>query len=183
VAADSRSKSEERRREKKYPEKTMGLEQWLGEFCKLHEQARTDALPASDRKRYLAARDELATALLKAQRIALQSGEVPRRSLRAALGFAISLQLPGGNLHSITRDLSSGGFSVMLSNAPLIGAVVPFTLKLAAKDSVEGKARLVSLSPISNTRRGSFSFEPLAPEVVERIELLVFDAVVAQLKA
>jgi hypothetical protein len=160
----------------------MGLQQWLDQFCVLHEQARGGSLSKSDHPRYLAGRDELARALLKAQQIALQPGERPRSSLRAASALQITLQLPSGTLHTITRDIGSGGFSVRLASPPPLGAVVVFTLKLSAKESIEGKAKVVSLSPVSDTRRASFCFDGLTPEMVERIEMVVFDAIVTQLK-
>jgi hypothetical protein len=161
----------------------MGLQEWLTQFCKLHQQARDGTLHNSERDRYNAARDELARALLKAQRIALQPSETPRRSLRAALALSISLHLPGGVVQLLTRDISSGGFSMKLANPPPNGTLVPFTLRLPGKESLEGKARLVSSVQAPEGRRASFSFEKLAPDLVEKIELAVFDAVVKQLSA
>jgi PilZ domain-containing protein len=161
----------------------MGLDQWLTQFCKLHDQARNGTLHNSERNRYNDARDELARALLKAQRIALQPAEIPRQTLRAALALSISLHLPGGVVQILTRDISSGGFSVKLANLPPNGTVVPFTLRLSGKDTLEGRAKLISATPAAEGRRASFSFEKLAPDLVERIEMTVFDAVVAQLKA
>jgi hypothetical protein len=160
----------------------MSLVQWLTEFTGLHEQARKGELSKPDQVRYLAARDDLARALLKAQRVALQPSETPRTRLRAALAFSITLQLPGGAIPTITRDICSGGFSVKLSNVPSPGTVVPFSLRLSAKDVVEGNARLVSWVAVDEGRRASFSFDELAGEVAERIEMIVFDAIVKQLK-
>jgi hypothetical protein len=160
----------------------MGLAEWLARFVKLHEQARTGAMSDADRGRYLAARDELALALLKTQRVTLQPGEVARTKLRAALAFSITVQLPDGPFPTITRDISSGGFSIKVTNMPPSGAMVAFSLRLSAKDIVEGNARLVSWMAVPEGRRASFTFDGLDPEVTERIEMAVFDAVVKQLK-
>jgi hypothetical protein len=160
----------------------MSLAEWLARFVKLHEQARAGAMSDADRSRYLAARDEFARALLKTQRVTLQPGETPRAKLRAALAFSITVQLPDGAFPTITRDISSGGFSIKLMNMPSSSAVVAFSLRLSAKDIVEGNARLVSWVAVEEGRRASFSFDGLAPEVSERIEMAVFDAVVKQLK-
>jgi hypothetical protein len=161
----------------------MGLQQWLDKFCGWHEQARAGTLPKDDQARYLSGRDELARALLKAQQIILQPGELPRRSLRASTGLQITVEIPGSPpLQTITRDIGSGGFSIRVSHSLTLGMVVPFTLKLTAKDPVEGKAKLVSLGPVSESRRASFAFEGLKSDVTERIEMTVFDAIVAQLK-
>jgi hypothetical protein len=159
----------------------MGLQQWLDDFCKLHERARNSML-GPDKDRYLAARNELARALLKAQRIALQTGEVPRSSLRAAVALSITIQVPGGAVQTLTRDVGSGGFSVILPSPPGMGTVLPFSLRLPGNDTVEGKARLVGLTSNADSRRASFTFEPLPSDVIERIEMVVFDAVVGQLK-
>jgi hypothetical protein len=160
----------------------MGLQQWLDGFCKLHEQVRAGTLAKSDQAKYIAGRDELARALLKAQQITLQPGELPRRSLRAATALQISLQLPSGPLQTITRDIGSGGYSVRVSSAPAVGAIVIFSLRLSTKDVIEGSSRLLNLSPVSESRRASFCFENLPAEVTERIEMTVFDAIVSQLK-
>jgi hypothetical protein len=160
----------------------MSLAEWLARFVKLHEQARAGTLLEAERSRYLAARNELARALLKTQRVALQPAEVPRGRLRAALAFSVTLQLPGGAVPTITRDISSGGFSVKLSTVPPPGTVVAFSLRLSAKDVVEANARLVSWVAVDEGRRASFTFVDLRPEVTERIEMAVFDAVVNQLK-
>jgi hypothetical protein len=160
----------------------MGLADWLARFVKLHEQARTGAMSEADRSRYLTARDELALALLKTQRVALQPGEIPRTRLRAALAFSITVQLPDGPFPTITRDISSGGFSIKVTSMPPAGGKVAFSLRLSAKDAVEANARLVSWVAVDGGRRASFTFDGLDPEVTERIEMAVFDAVVKQLK-
>jgi hypothetical protein len=164
-------------------EATMNLKEWIVEFCKMHEQARQGTLQHAERNEYLAARDELARALLKAQRITLQAGQQPRRSIRASLALPMTLQLPAGRLSTLTLDISSGGFSAMLSSAPTVGLKVSFALKLGRLDPpIEGKAKLLALNLQGSGPRGSFSFDDLDLEMAERLEMTVFDAVVAQLR-
>jgi hypothetical protein len=162
----------------------MQLQGWLVEFCKLHERAHRGSLSAEEHSEYLAARDELARAVLKAQRIVLRDGQHPRQSLRAALALQVTLQLPSGKLSTLTQDISSGGFSALVSSSPAAGLIVPFSLRLS-KDAppVEGKARLVGIAPGANSMRVGFNYEGLPAESVERIELAVFDSLVAQLTA
>jgi hypothetical protein len=162
----------------------MQLQGWLVEFCKLHERAHRGSMTPAEQRDYLAARDELARAVLKAQRIVLRDGQQARQSLRAALALQVTLQMPSGKLSTLTQDISSGGFSALISTSPGPGLVVPFSLRLS-KDAppVEGKARLVGLAPGASSLRVGFTFEGLPPEAVERIELAVFDSLVAQLTA
>ena len=160
----------------------MNLQLWLGEFCKMHERAYRNTLSPQERNEYLAARNELARAVLKVQRIALQPGQSPRKNLRAALALPVTLQLPNGKLSTITQDISSGGFSTILSVAPAAGMVVTFSLRLTrTSDLIEGQARLVGVDQAGNRTRAGFSYQDLPADSVERIELTVFDAVVAQL--
>jgi hypothetical protein len=157
------------------------LEVWLDNFCTLHGRARRGELSPADREQYLAARDELAGALLKAQRIALHAGEQPRRTLRAAAMLPVCLHLPGGDVEAITRDVSAGGFSVTLERATVPDGAVRFSLRLARDHTVTGHARLVAFTAGKDSPRASFCFETLSPEAIEQIELTVFDAVVNQL--
>ena len=160
----------------------MNLQAWLSEFCKLHERAYRGSLPKEERDEYLAARNELARALLKAQHIALQPGQTPRRSLRAALALPLTLQLPGGKLSTVTQDISAGGFSTILSVAPVAGLTIPFSLRLSrGTPAIEGQARLVGVEGAGSSMRAGFAYQDLPADEVERIELSVFDSVVAQL--
>ncbi len=160
----------------------MNLQVWLGEFCKLHERAYRGTLSSDERNEYVAARNELARALLKAMRISLQPGQTPRRSLRAALALPVTLQLPGGKISTVTQDISSGGFSAILPVSPVAGLLVPFSLRLTrGAVPIDGQARLAGVDAAGPSNRVGFSFQELPADDVERIELTVFDSVVAQL--
>jgi hypothetical protein len=162
----------------------MQLQGWLAEFCKMHERAHRGSLEGTEQAEYLAARDELARAVLRAQRIALKPGQHPRQRLRAALALQVVLQLPAGRLQTLTQDVSSGGFSALVSTLQTAGHLVPFSLKLSRGGlPVEGNARVVGTDPGGTGMRVAFAYDNLAPELVERIELAVFDSLVAQLTA
>jgi hypothetical protein len=162
----------------------MRLQRWLSQFCEMHGRAAQGKLSPGERIEYLAARDELARALLSAQRSLLQPGQTPRRSLRAALALPLTLLLPKGRLSVVTQDISAGGFSTLLAAPPPIGLVVQFSLRLSRKsDPIEAHARLVAIHPTGSGIRAGFAYQDLAPEEIERIELAVFDTVVAQLTA
>lgn len=158
------------------------MQEWLEGFCKLHERAGRGELSPEERRDYLDARDELARALLKTQRISLHPGQVARHSLRAALALPVALQLRAGRVQALTQDISAGGFSVILAVATAGESAVPFTLKLGRDGApIEGKARVVGGPGAGGNGRVGFAFVEIAPESVERIEVRVFDSVVAQL--
>ncbi len=160
----------------------MQLQDWLTEFCKLHERAHQGTLTPVEQGEYLAGRAELARAVLRAQRVGLKPGQRPRQSLRAALALQVVLQLPAGRVQTLTQDISAGGFSVILSTLPSPGQMVSFVLRLAREGApIDGQARVVGTDPGRNGLRVAFAYEGLSEEAVERIELTVFDSLVAQL--
>lgn len=70
----------------------MRLTEWLTAFKALHRKAHDNALSAEERQVYLAHRDELASALLAAQRLTLQPGQLPRQALRVARALQLDLR-------------------------------------------------------------------------------------------
>lgn len=157
------------------------LAQWLLEFRGLHEKARQGRLRDAEAVRYVAARDELARALLAAQRLALKPGETPRRALRVARALQADLDLPTSRVRAPTLDLSTGGFSCLLARAPPLGDELGFTLRIPGAEPLSGRARVQDVRPREGNVRVSFMFTALPDAERERMELLVFDTVLAQL--
>ncbi len=62
----------------------MSLADWLAEFRGLHQRAASDQLSPPEWVAYRQGREELARALLAAQRLSLKPGETPRQALRVA---------------------------------------------------------------------------------------------------
>ncbi len=119
-----------------------GLSEWLLTFRQLHEKARRGQLAERELQAYRAGRDELARALLAAQRLALRPGEVPRRALRVARALQVDLDLGTSRERAVTLDISTGGFSCLLAKAPPIGDEVGFSLRLPAAEALAGRARI-----------------------------------------
>jgi hypothetical protein len=157
------------------------LAQWLLEFRALHERARRGQLRDADAARYRAARDELARALLGAQRLGLKPGETPRRALRVARALQADLDLPTSHVRAMTIDISTGGFSCLLSRAPPLGDDIRFTLRLPGAEPLSGKARVQDARPREGNVRVAFMFTSLSEAEHERMEMFVFDTVLAQL--
>ncbi len=160
---------------------TVSLSEWLRAFRDLHERARRGQLSQRDEATYRAGRDELARALLAAQRLSLNVGQTPRQALRVARALQVDLDLLTSNVRAVTVDVSSGGFSCLLAKAPPLGDEVKFSLRIPAADPLAGHARVADVKPAQGNARVSFQFLGLGPEDRERIELFVFDTVLTQL--
>jgi len=159
----------------------MSLAEWLRTFRDLHERARRGSLKAAEEVAYRAGREELARALLAAQRLTLKPGETPRQALRVARALQVDLDLLTSQQRAITIDLSTGGFSCLLAKAPPLGDDVGFSLRLPATEPLAGRVRVADVKPLQGNVRVAFQFAGLEPKDRERLELFVFDTVLAQL--
>jgi PilZ domain-containing protein len=159
-----------------------GLSDWLRAFRQLHEKARRAPLGGEELETYRAGRDELARALLAAQRLSLRPGETPRRALRVARALQVDLDLVTSRERAVTIDLSTGGFSCLLAKAPPVGDEIGFSLRLPASDPLAGRARVQDVKVLPGNVRVSFSFVNQGEDEKERIEMFVFDTVLAQLQ-
>jgi hypothetical protein len=159
----------------------MSLAQWLATFREMHERARRGGLDARDLAIYKAGRDELARALLAAQRLTLKPGETPRQALRVARALQVDLDLLTSRERAITLDLSTGGFACLLAKGPPIGDEIGFTMRMPAAEPLSGRARVADVKPHAGNVRAAFQFLNLSAEEKERLEAFVFDTVLAQL--
>lgn len=161
---------------------TGSLNDWIAGFCATHAKAKEGKLNAAEQAAYLQARDQLAAALLAGQRLNLKPGENPRRALRVARGLQVELELPSGLVPAITQDISVGGLSALVPAAPPVGTRILFKLKLGRNvDPVSGGAKVVAAIDAKGAARISLQFEELASADRDRVEMVVFDGVVAQL--
>ncbi len=158
-----------------------GLQQWLLEFRQLHEKARRGQLAARELSAYRSGRDELARALLAAQRLTLRPGETPRRALRVGRALQVDLDLGTSRERAVTLDLSTGGFSCLLAKPPPVGDEIGFSLRMPAADAFAGRARVVDARVLPGNVRVAFQFLNASEADKERLELFVFDTVLAQL--
>jgi hypothetical protein len=157
------------------------LTDWLLGFRQLHEKARRGQLRDSELARYRTGRDELARALLAAQRLQLKEHETPRRALRVARALQVDLDLGTSRERAISIDISTGGFSCLLAKAPPLGEEVGFSLRIPAAEALAGRARVQDVKVQPGNARIAFAFVNLSDAEKERIELFVFDTVLAQL--
>ncbi len=160
----------------------MSLAEWIAQFRALHGRARRGELPASERSAYLSAREELARALLAAQRVQSRTGQSAREVLRVSRALQATIELGEDRIRTVTLDLSVGGFGALLARPAAIGTKGTVTLRLSGGQQVTSPARVVGVSPNAGSARVSFAFEGIAPDDVERIELLVYDTVLDQMR-
>ncbi len=157
------------------------LAEWMKGFRALHERARSGKLSGDELETYRAARDELARALLSAQRLTVKPGETPRSSLRVARALQVDLDMLTSTARAITVDLSTGGFACLLAKAPPAGDEVGFSLRLPGAEALAGKVRVADVKAQQGNVRVSFQFAGMTGDDRERVEMFVFDTVLSQI--
>jgi hypothetical protein len=159
----------------------MTLGDWLATFRQLHERARLGQLSPREQAIYRAGRDELARAMVAAQRLALKPGETPRRALRVARALQVDLDFATSRERGVTLDLCTGGFSCLLSKAPPLGDEVRYELRIPASEPLRGRARVGDVNARAGNVRVAFTFVALDDADRERLETFVFDTVLGAL--
>jgi hypothetical protein len=160
----------------------MNLKDWLVQFKAQHELARAGTLSGDGLAVYRAGRDELARALLGAQVAGLKSGETPRQALRVARALQVDLEWSVSKVRAVTQDLSAGGFSALLAKAPPSDEDVRVQLRLPGSEMLDARARMVGAIAQPAAVRVAFAFAGIAQADKDRMEFLVFDTVLQQIK-
>ena len=157
------------------------LSGWFEGFSALHERAKRGELSPEERAEYQHARDELAEALLLAQQISPQPGAGQRRTLRVAQALPVEITTPTTRVLAVTLDLSSGGFSTIMSAPPEVGTRIEFRLRLGrGYEPVGGSARVVNAVPQNGSIRVGMAFDEVAAAERDRLEFVIIDAVLKQ---
>jgi len=159
----------------------MRLAEWLSALRDLHEKARRGQLTAGEQATYRGGREELARALLAAQRLTMRPGETPRQALRVARALQLDLDLSTSRERAVTSDVSTGGFATLLTRAPPLGDVIGVSLRLPATGPLACLARITDVRAMGSHVRVSGQFVGLPEAERERLEVFVFDTVLAQL--
>jgi hypothetical protein len=158
------------------------LSDWLQAFAVLHRRAKQGELVGEEKVEYGKAREELAEAMLMAQLAGpTGAGGQRRRSLRVAQALQVTIESHRGTAMAITLDLSTGGFSTIVSQPLDIGTNISFRLKLGrGQEPVEGGARVVNTLPQNGSVRMGVAFTEMSPVDRERLEFVIVDAVLKQ---
>jgi len=159
------------------------LAYWLSQFCSWHEEFKSGALGADVLPTYMQARADLGAILVLAQRLEIRAKEGARQAVRVARAVPIEFDMHGGKSSSLTQDISVSGLSALLGEAPAVGTVAPFRLKLGRDaQPIAGRCRVVANVPLRGSVRMAATFEEIAKEGRTRIETLVFDAICSEIR-
>ncbi len=154
---------------------------WMHHFRALHERARRGELNAGEEPTYQASRDELARAMLGAQRLSLKPGEKARHQLRVAKALQLDLEIGGKHQRSVTLDLSAGGFSTVLAMPLGVGESMGVSLRLPGAGPMACRARVTDVKLQDGSARIAAAFVSLPAADLERLERFIIDAVLAML--
>jgi hypothetical protein len=160
----------------------MQLKEWIADFDQLHRRAAQGTLPPEQQRLYLEGRASLSHTLLAAQRLSLKPGEKPRQALRVSRFLPVELHFSGATQQATTLDVSKGGFSVLLGEPPRIGDELAIVIKLPEAPPINGRSTVVGILKLFGNHRVAFALQGLSAVEVERLERLVFDAVLEQLR-
>lgn len=161
----------------------MSFSDWIRQFRALHAEAKKGALSAEDLADYRGACDELARALMGAQKQVPRPGEAPRHALRVARAIQVELEAPTMQARVTTVELGASGFTTLLAKAPKLGDAYEGRLKLPGGDPVEVALTVSDVRIQPGTVKVTFSFGKLPDATRERIAELVIDTALSQVAA
>ncbi|HET8539465.1 MAG TPA: PilZ domain-containing protein [Anaeromyxobacter sp.] len=161
----------------------MSVSDWLRVFRAMHERAKQGGLSREDMDAYLAGCDELARALMAAQKLAPRPGEAPRHALRVARAVQVDLETPVSKVRSTTVDLGVTGFSTILAKAPPGGEELTATMKLPGREPLVTAVLPAEARPQTGSVRVAFTFRKLPDADRAALEALVIDTALSQLAA
>jgi hypothetical protein len=160
----------------------MDLAQWMSAFTVLHEKAKRGALAGAEERDYKAGREELARAVVAAQRLTVQPDQSPRMALRVARAIQVTLESRVRKEPLTTFELSLGGFSAAMARPPAPDEELTATIRLPGADPLATQVKVVGAKQQPGNVRVSFAFVRLQGAAAERLELAIFDMVLGQLE-
>lgn len=159
------------------------LNEYLAQFCDWHDGFKRGTLAADATDAYMQIRHELCAALLMAQRLAIEPGAASRGALRVARAYQIEFGFPSGPVSAITSDISTSGLSALVAESPPTGTVLWMRLKISGGAVIVGRCQVVKVLPKQGSILMCVAFEGLPGEAREKIETVVCDVVVSELRA
>jgi hypothetical protein len=161
----------------------MSIADWLRVFRTLHERAKAGALSSEDAEVYRGGCDELARALMAAQRATPRPNEAPRHALRVARALQVDLETPLSHVRAMTVDLGATGFSAILAKAPRAGEELSATLKVPGGTPIVATVVAAEARQQTGSVRVAFTFRKLPDAERAVLETLVIDTALSQIAA
>jgi hypothetical protein len=161
----------------------MSITDWLRVFRTLHERAKQGALSPEDAEAYRGGCDELARALMAAQRLTPRPGEAPRHALRVARALQVDLETPLSHVRAMTVDLGVTGFSAILAKTPPAGEELTATLKVPGRAPIVAVVIPAEVRQQTGSVRVAFTLRKLPDAERAALETLVIDTALSQIAA
>ena len=159
------------------------LTNWLSQFCSWHADFKWGTLGADELPAYLQARADLGAILVLAQRLEIRTNDGARQAVRVARAVPVEFDLHNGKASSLTQDISATGLSALVGEAPSVGTLAPFRLKLGRDvQPIAGCCRVVANIPVRGSVRMAATFQEISQEGRSHIEALVFDAICSEIR-
>ena len=159
----------------------MGLAEWLRMFRSLHERALKGELEGNEAADYRSGCDELARALIAAQKLGLRPGEAPRHVLRVARALQVDLAAKSGSFRAMTIDVSVAGFSILLGKIPPSEEHTATLRVPGSSTPIVATVRPGEAKQQPGNVRIAFLFKALPDAERQRLEMLVIDTALSQL--
>jgi hypothetical protein len=160
----------------------VNLAQWVSAFKALHEKAKAGPISDAEALDYRAGRDALARALVAAQGLTRQPGQAPREALRVACVLQVELESRVRSERLATSELSPGGFSARMARAPAPDEELTATMRVPGVEPVVARVRVAGAKVQQGSVLVSFAFMKLEGASAERLEMAIFDVVLAQMR-
>jgi hypothetical protein len=100
-----------------------------------------------------------------------------------ARAFQVEFGFPAGAVSAVTSDISTSGLSALVAESPPTGTVLWMRLKIGGGTVIVGRCQVVKIIPKQGTILMGVAFEGLPVEAREKIETVVCDVVVTELRA
>jgi hypothetical protein len=160
----------------------MSLADWLRMFRQLHEQAKKKELKGADVDDYRAGCEELARALIAAQKLTLKPGETARHVLRVPRALQLTIEGKVTSIRATTIEISVAGFSALLGKVPAHDDELTATLRVPGADKpLTAAVTAGEAKQLGGTVRVAFLFGKLPDDVRAQLEMLVIDTALAGL--
>jgi hypothetical protein len=160
----------------------MDRTEWLNRLEALHVSLRDKhPLSAEALAWYRAARASLLETAVEVQGRAVPSDRQPRRSFRVARPVQTLLEAPDWAAQTLTLDLSSGGFGVLLEQPPPFSERISATLLLPGRGPVATPVSVAGTGAVGPLFRVAFRFDEPSEAVRDMLETTLLDDILVQL--